>query len=123
MNVNTSVFKVSQCRNVSAAPQISARAYSNKLWYSTWPSSRSLAQPPDTLPQVLKAREAPVSTIGQNSVGVHEETRQSVKAEQQEESLLVQTMQLTLILLLPSILFSVNHQKPTSVREHHLVTF
>lgn len=54
----------------------------------TWPGSTSLSQLPDTLHQVLKAREAPVSTVGQDSLGVHEETRQSVGAEWQEESLL-----------------------------------
>lgn len=49
----------------------------------TWPGSRSLSQSSDTLHQVLKAREAPVSTVGQKSLGVDEETRQSGGEQQQ----------------------------------------
>lgn len=43
----------------------------------TWPGSRSLSQPPDALHQIVKAREAPVSAVGQNSLRIHEETRES----------------------------------------------
>lgn len=56
----------------------------------TWPGSRTLPQPLDTLHQFLKAQEALVSTVGQDSLGVHEETRQAVGAEQQREGVLTE---------------------------------
>lgn len=43
----------------------------------TWPGSRSFSQPSDTLHQVLKTGEALVSAVGQNRLGIDEESGQS----------------------------------------------
>lgn len=62
-----------------------------KLVSGTWPGSRSLSESPDVLHQILKAREALVSAVGQNSLDIHEKTRKSGLEGQREESLLGRT--------------------------------
>lgn len=54
--------------------------------HGTWPCSRSFAQPLDTLHHFLKPREAPISAVRQNRLGVDEETGQSEAGRKQNNN-------------------------------------